>query len=165
MQLKKQMQLSMLLTLAVVISIIESFFPIFNNLIPGFKLGLANVVVVFALFIFSDKEALYVAVAKVLLVGILRTGLFSVTFFFSLSGGLLSVLMMILFKKMNLFSVVGISVIGAVFHGIGQILVAAYFINAWQIINYLPIVILLSIPSGVIVGVLANKIIFHYENN
>ncbi len=165
MQLKKQMQLSMLLTLAVVISIIESFFPLFSNFIPGFKLGLANVVVVFTLFVFSYKEALYVAIAKVLLVAILRTGLFSVTFFFSLSGGLLSVLMMIFFKKMNLFSIVGISVVGAVFHGVGQIFFAAFFINTWQIVDYLPIVILFSIPSGVVVGLLAQKIILHYKND
>ena len=165
MKIKKQMQLAMLLTLAVVISIIESFFPVFNNMIPGFKLGLANVVIVFALFVFSFKEAFYISLGKVLLVSILRTGLFSVTFFFSFSGGLLSVIMMYIFMRFKLFSVVGISVIGAIFHGVGQIMFAAFFINSIQIINYLPVVILLSIPSGIVVGFLAQKLILHYQED
>ncbi len=165
MDLKKHLQLAMLLTLAVVISIIESFFPLFNNIIPGFKLGLANVVVLFALFVFSPKEAVYVAFAKVLLVAILRTGLFSITFFFSLSGAISSIVMMILAKRINKLSVVGISIIGAVFHSIGQIIFAAFFLNSWQILNYLPIIMLLAVPSGIIVGILAKTLILHYQAN
>ncbi len=164
-QLKKHMQLSMLLTLAVVISIIESFFPLFGGIIPGFKLGLANVVIVFALYVFRFKEALFISLGKVLLVAILRTGLFSVTFFFSLSGALVSVLVMALFKKFNKFSIVGVSLIGAIGHGMGQIFFAVFFLESWQIINYLPIVMLLSIPSGIIVGLLAKNLIVYFDIN
>lgn len=165
MELKKQMQISMLLTLAVVISIVESFFPVFNNLIPGFKLGLANAVVLFALFVFSFKEAFYISFLKVLLVGILRTGLFSITFFFSLSGAVLSILMMGTFKKIDKFSIIGISIVGAVFHGIGQIVFATFYMESYKILNILPLIILISIPSGIVVGILSKKIILHYRED
>ncbi len=165
MTLKKNLQLSMLLTLAVVISIIESFFPVFSSIIPGFKLGLANVVIVFALFYFGYKEAIFIAIFKVLLVGILRTGLFSVTFFFSLSGAIVSVLMMIILYKFNRFSVVGVSLGGAVFHNLGQLLFAALFLNMGQLLYYVPIVILLAIPSGIIVGFLAKTLVLHFQDD
>ncbi len=164
-QLKKHLQLSMLLTLAVVISIVESFFPVFSSIIPGFKIGLANVVVVFALFYFRFKEAFFIAIMKVLLVGILRTGLFSVTFFFSLTGAFLSIVAMMMFKKIDRFSIVGISLIGAIFHNLGQILFAIFFLGTPQIINYLPIVILLAIPSGVIVGFFAKSLMIYFNED
>jgi len=165
MQLKKHLQLAMLLTLAIIISIIESFAPLLGGVIPGFKLGLANVVVVFALFVFSAKEAIYISLAKVFLVAILRTGLFSVTFFFSLFGAVLSVLVMILLKKLNKLSIVGISVAGAVFHGLGQLVFASLLFSTWQIMNYFPIIVLLAIPSGIIVGFLAKTLVLHYQED
>jgi heptaprenyl diphosphate synthase len=75
----------MLLAISVVLGLIESLIPVFNGLVPGIKLGLANIVIVFAIYKFSFKEALYISIIRVLLMGILRTGLFSITFFFSLS--------------------------------------------------------------------------------
>ena len=85
METKKFVRLSMFLALSVVLNLVEAFIPIFNGYIPGLKLGLANIVTLFIIFEFSFKDAIYVSMLRVFLVAILRTGLFSITFFFSIS--------------------------------------------------------------------------------
>ena len=84
MNIKKITRLSMLLAISVVLSLIESMIPMFNGTFVGIKLGLANIVVLFTLYYFSFKEALIISILRVFLLGILRTGIFSITFFFSL---------------------------------------------------------------------------------
>jgi heptaprenyl diphosphate synthase len=96
---------------------------------------------------------------RVLLVGILRTGLFSITFFFSLSGAIFSLAFMYLFIKISKLSVVGISIIGAIFHSIGQILIATIFLSNINILYYLPILLISSVITGIIVGYTSDKII------
>ena len=137
MTIKKISKLSMLLSISVVLSLIESFIPIFNGIIPGIKLGLANIVVLYALYKYSFKEAFYLSLMRVLLVGILRTGLFSITFFFSLSGAIISLIFMYLVKKYTKLSIVGVSIVGAIFHSIGQIIIAIIFLSNINIIYYL----------------------------
>lgn len=159
MTIKKISKLSMLLSISVVLSLIESFIPIFNGIIPGIKLGLANIVILYALYKYSFKEALYLSLLRVLLVGILRTGLFSITFFFSLSGALFSLIFMYMFIKISKLSVVGISIIGAIFHSIGQILIATIFLSNMNILYYLPILLISSVITGIIVGYTSDKII------
>lgn len=163
--MKKLVRLSMLLALAIVLSIIESFIPIFNGFIPGLKLGLANIVIVFVLYLFSFKDALYISIMRVILVGILRTGLFSVTFFFSLGGALLSVLAMFLFKKYIKLSIIGVSIVGAIFHSIGQLLVALILINNINWLYYLPILLLSSIVTGLIIGLISKELVKYFETN
>lgn len=163
--MKKLVRLSMLLALAIVLSIIESFIPIFNGFIPGLKLGLANIVIVFVLYLFSFKDALYISIMRVILVGILRAGLFSVTFFFSLGGALLSVLAMFLFKKYIKLSIIGISIVGAIFHSIGQLLVALILINNINWLYYLPILLLSSIVTGLIIGLISKELLKYFETN
>lgn len=162
MDTRKIVRLSMLLSLSIVLSLIEGMIPIFSNVIPGVKLGLANIVIVFVLYLYSFKEAIYVSIARVLLVGLLRTGLFSIVFFFSLSGALLSIIFMYLFKKMN-FSIIGVSVIGSICHSIGQVLMAILFLNNINVIYYLPYLLLLSIPTGIIVGISSKQVLKHYN--
>ena len=122
MDTKKIAKLSMLLSISVVLSLIESFIPIFST-IPGIKLGLANIVVVYTLYALSFKDALYISILRVILIGILRTGLFSINFFFSLSGAILSILIMYLVKTTKV-SIIGVSVCGSIAHSIGQIIIA-----------------------------------------
>ena len=162
MDTRKIVRLSMLLSLSIVLSLIEGMIPIFSNVIPGVKLGLANIVIVFVLYLYSFKEAIYVSIARVLLVGLLRTGLFSIVFFFSLSGALLSIIFMYLFKKMN-FSIIGVSVIGSISHSIGQVIIAILFLNNINVIYYLPYLLLLSIPTGIIVGISSKEVLKHYN--
>ena len=81
MELKKFVRLSLLLSLSVVFNIIESFIPFLNGAIPGVKIGFANIIVLYVLYKYSFKDALMVSLLRVFLVGILRTGIFSITFF------------------------------------------------------------------------------------
>ena len=149
----------MLISLSVVISIIESYIPILNNVIPGLRLGLSNVIIIFVLYKYGFKDSLYVSIVRVFLVGLLRTGIFSVSFFFSLSGAIFSIIFMYIVKKIKIFSVIGISIIGSVTHSIGQILVAIVMLNNENIIYYLPYLLIFSIPTGIITGIIANKIL------
>lgn len=153
--------IAMLLSVSVVLGLIESFIPFFNA-IPGIKLGLANIVVVYTLYRYCFKDAVYISILRVFLIGILRTGLFSINFFFSLSGAILSVVGMYLVKNTKI-SVVGVSVVGAVLHSIGQIIIAIIFLNNINIIYYLPVLLISSIITGIIVGMCANKLLEHYK--
>ena len=159
MRLKKIIRMSMLISLSVVISIIESYIPILNNIIPGLRLGLSNVIIIFVVYKYGFKDSLYVSIVRVFLVGLLRTGIFSVSFFFSLSGAIFSIIFMYIVKKIKIFSVIGISIIGSVTHSIGQILVAIVMLNNENIIYYLPYLLIFSIPTGIITGIIANKIL------
>ncbi len=158
---KKIAKIAMLLSISVVLALIESVIPIFSS-IPGIKLGLANIVIVYALYTLSFKDALYISILRVVLVAILRTGLFSITFFFSLVGSILSIITMYLVKQTKM-SVVGVSVCGAISHSIGQIIVAIIFLSNVDIIYYLPILLISSILTGIVIGLLAEKVIKYYE--
>lgn len=159
MDLKKIVRLSMLISLSVVISIIESYIPILNNIIPGIRLGLSNIIILFVLYKFSFKDSLYVSIVRVFLVGLLRTGLFSVSFFFSLSGAILSIICMHLVKKIKLFSVVGVSIIGSITHSLGQIIIAIFLLKNENIIYYLPYLLIFSIPTGIVTGLITKKLL------
>lgn len=161
--MKKFTRLTMLLALSVVLNIIESFIPLFNGNIPGLKLGLANIIILIVLYMFSFKDALYVSLLRIILVGILRTGLFSMTFFFSLGGAILSLCSMFIAKKTRL-SIIGVSIVGSIFHSIGQILVAILIIKNMYIIYYVPWLLLFSIPTGILVGFTSKTILNNLDN-
>lgn len=163
MDTKKIAKISMLLSISVVLALIESFIPIMSGIAPGIKLGLANIVIVFAIYYLSIKDAVYISVLRVILMGILRTGLFSISFFFSMGGALLSLLVMYLAKKLTNMSVIGVSVIGSVGHSVGQILIAVIFLSNINIFYYLPILLISSVITGVIVGIISDKIIDRYK--
>lgn len=162
MDTKKTTRLAMLLALSVVLSLIESLIPI-SGAIPGLKLGIANTVVVFAIIMYSFKDALVISITRIFLVGLLRTGLFNITFFFSLGGALLSIIMMFMAYKTKKFSTIGISIIGAISHNIGQIIVAIFMLNTINLIYYLPFLLLFSIPSGIIVGLTVKGVLNYYK--
>ena len=156
--MKKYMRLVMLLSFSIVLSILESFIPLFNGYIPGLKLGLANIIVLIVLYKYDTKDVFFVSILRVVVVGLIRTGLFSINFFFSLSGALFSACSMILFKKTKL-SMIGVSVIGSIFHSIGQILIAILFLKNNNMIYYLPWLLLFSIPTGLFVGYISKKLL------
>lgn len=165
MELKKYTRLSLLIALSVVLNLIESVIPIFNGFIPGLKLGLANIVNLLVLYKYSLKDCLYVAIIRVIVVGILRTGIFSVSFFLSLSGTLVSIFMMGFFKKITKLSIVGISVLGSICHSLGQLVMAAFLIHNHNIVSYAPYLVLFSIPTGIIIGLIANSCFYYLEDN
>lgn len=158
MELKKITRLSMLLALSIVLNLVESVIPLFNNIIPGLRLGLANTVILTTLYVYSFKDALYISILRIILVGILRTGLFSIPFFFSLGGALFSIIIMGIVKKTKL-SVIGVSILGSICHSIGQILVAFLILNNNIMFYYLPFLLIFSIPTGVITGLISKELI------
>ncbi len=163
MELKKTVNLANFLALATVLNIVESFIPIFSNFVPGIKLGLTNIVIILVLYSYSFKDALIVSILRVFLVGILRTGLFSISFFFSLGGAFLSIFMMYIVKKITKLSMVGVSVVGSFFHSIGQVIVAIIILKNINMIYYLPWILLFSIPTGCLIGIVSKEIYIHLQ--
>jgi heptaprenyl diphosphate synthase len=163
MEMRKLVRLSMLLSLSVALNIFESFIPILGNIIPGSKLGLANIVTLFIIYLYGLKDALFVSFMRVFLVGIVRTGLFNITFFFSLGGAIFSVIAMYLTHRFTKLSVIGISIIGSISHSIGQILIAIIVIRIPNIIFYLPYLLLISIPTGIIIGMISKRVILFFK--
>lgn len=162
--MKKFTRLSILLALSVVLNIAESLIPLFNGIIPGFKLGLANIVTIFILYKYNVKDALYVGILRIFLVGILRTGLFNTHFLFSISGCIISIFMMFIFKKYFKLSIIGVSVIGSIFHSIGQVIIVMLILNS-NMLYYLPWLLLFSIPTGIIVGIIAKYLIENFDQD
>ncbi len=159
MEIQKYVRLSMLVSLSFALSVIESFLPFINGMtIPGIKLGLANIIVLCVLELYSFKDAFYVTILKVFLISLLRTGLFSMSFYFSLVGSIFSVCAMGVSYKFKKFSFIGISVIGSIFHSLGQILVAVLFLRNISLFYYLPLILLFSIPTGMITGLLSKSL-------
>ena len=143
---------------AIVIGIIESFIPSIG--IPGVKLGLANIIILITLYELGILEALFINLARVFIVGLLRGTIFTMGFFMSLTGAIFSLGIMILLHLLTKkFSIVGVSVIGALFHVFGQILVAWLFLNTPYILFYLPVIAISAIITGVFVGIIANLVI------
>lgn len=148
----------MLLSLGIVLNLVESMIPFIGSIIPGLKLGLTNIVILLVLYLYGFKDALTLSIMRVFIIGILRTGLFNIIFFFSLSGALFSVLAMAISKRLTKLSIIGISIIGALFHSFGQIIIAILYINI-EIIYYLPWLLLFSLPTGFLVGKIANEVL------
>ena len=143
---------------AIIISIVESFFPGF--IIPGIKLGLANIVILIILFELGVYEAILTNILRVFLVGILRGNIFTMGFFMSLSGAICSLGIMILFHLLiKKLSIIGVSVLGSLFHIFGQIVVAIIYMGTTNIIYYLPIISISAIVIGVFIGLIAKMII------
>lgn len=159
MNIQKCARLSMFTGIAIILNILESFIPFFN--IPGLKIGLANVIIVTVLYLYGFKEASYVSILRVIIVGILRTGIFSTTFLFSLAGCIVSIFVMEIMKKTNLFSILGVSVLGSIFHNLGQIGMAMLLLKNTHIYVILPVLLIASIITGIVIGMIS-KILIKY---
>lgn len=143
---------------AIVIAILESFIPSVG--IPGVKLGLANIVILIILYELGIVEAILVNVLRVVAVGLIRGTILSMGFLMSVTGAALSLGIMILFYILiKKFSIVGVSVIGSLFHVTGQILIAMLYLGTAYIVLYLPVIAISAIITGVFVGIVARLII------
>ena len=158
MKVQKMALLGVLTAGAIVIAILESFIPSVG--IPGVKLGLANIVILIILYELGILEAVIVNLLRVLVVGLVRGTFLSMGFLMSLTGAVLSLGIMILFYLLiKKFSIIGVSVIGSIFHVFGQILIAMLFLGTAYIFLYLPIIAISAIITGVFVGIVAKLII------
>ena len=149
---KKLANMAMLVALAMIFSYVESLIPI-NFGVPGMKLGVANLVTVTGLY----PEVLAVSVLRVLLTGFLFGNGMSIIY--SLAGAVVSLLAMVLVKKMDGISIVGVSITGGVFHNIGQILVAMAVVENLKLIYYLPVLLVAGTVTGFVIGIVAGKIL------
>ena len=158
MKVQKIALLGVLLAATIVIAIAESFIPSFT--IPGIKLGFANILILVTLYELGVKEAVFINLVRVLVVSLVRGTFLSMGFFMSLTGAILSLGVMILFCLLiKKFSIIGVSVIGSLFHVTGQILIAMIYMGSVYVVYYLPIIGLSAIITGILVGFIARSII------
>ena len=158
MKVQKMALLGVLTAAAIVIAILESFIPSVG--IPGVKLGLANIVILIILYELGILEAVIVNLLRVLVVSFVRGTFLSMGFLMSLTGAAMSLGIMILFFVLiKKFSIIGVSVIGSIFHVAGQILIAMIYLGTAYIVLYLPVIAISAIITGVFVGITARLII------
>ncbi len=144
--------LALTISFAMVLSYIESRIPAFVA-IPGIKVGLANIAVIFSLYKFGIKEAITVSILRVFLVSMLFGS--PVSHIYSISGALLSLLAMIILKKLTPLSEVAISVTGGVMHNVGQIAAASFMLSTNVVVYYLPFLLVSGTVAGIVVGIVS----------
>ena len=154
MSLRRYVYIASLLTMSIVLSMFEGLIPI---PVPGVKLGLANIIILVMLYDFKTSEAFLVLIIRIFLVGILRGNIFQVPFFMSLCGGLTSFVIMRIFSLFKFFSIIGVSVIGSVFHCVGQLVIAIILLGTSQVVYYLPLIAILSTVTGVLTGIISKR--------
>ena len=145
-------RMALLTAAAVVLGYIERLIPMPGS-IPGVKLGLANTVLLYAIYLLDARSAFVLMILKVGLSGLLYAGVSAMMF--SLGGGLCSLVMMLLIKKLggSGVSIIGVSVVGAVFHNVGQTAVAALMVNTAALMGYVPFLLVAAVVTGVLTGI------------
>ncbi len=149
--------LSLFLALSILLNYLESLLPTF--FIPGVKLGLANTMGLIVLYFFGKKEYFLLGFFRVLIVSILFTGLFSYSFFLSLSGWFLSSIICIILVRFKKLSIYSLSSISAITHGIGQILCACILYNSIYMLSYIPILLFTGVVTGLLIAFISQLII------
>ncbi len=155
MNTKRLVTLGLFLSMSIVLSIVESFIPSFS--IPGAKLGLANIMTLVILNLYGEKDAFLIVILRIFLVGLLRGTIGAPAFFLSLSGGFFAYTLMVIFYRLKVFSVVGVSIMGSLGHSLGQILMAMLILSLPQLAYYFPLLFLIAIPTGIFTGLVALK--------
>lgn len=143
-------RMALLAAVALALGWVEQFIP---APMPGIKLGLSNTVLLYALYLLDAKSAVLLMMLKVGLSGLMYAGVFAMVY--SLCGGALSLLMMVLVKKLSRdsVSIIGVSAVGAVFHNVGQLLIAAALLGWRPVALYGPVLIIAGVVMGVVTGV------------
>ncbi|MBQ3389863.1 MAG: Gx transporter family protein [Firmicutes bacterium] len=153
---KRIARYGLLIALALILSYVESLLPVFVA-VPGVKMGLPNIVIMFALYSLGVKDAAIISLIRVVLAGALFGSVFSMLY--SAAGAVLSLAVMAVLLKTKRFSPVGVSVAGGVAHNAGQIIVAILVTETAQLIYYLPVLCISGIAAGVLIGVVSGIII------
>ena len=156
------MALSGLLTsLMLVFGLIERQFPL-PIPVPGIKLGLANSVLLYSLYMLGIRQSIVLMLLKALLSWLIYMNMSAMLY--SLAGGVLSLLAMILIMRVKGVSVIGVSAIGAVFFNVGQILMAVVILNTPQlIVTYLPVLMISGVLTGILTGIIARMVMKHLK--
>lgn len=160
MKSKKTAVLGVCIALAMIFSYIELQIPSFIA-IPGIKLGLPNIVIIIALYKFGWKEAVIINILRVLIVSVLFGTVLSLLY--SVAGAVISLTIMIILKKLNIFSTVLVSVFGAISHNIGQIAVAIFVLATQELLYYLPVLLITGTISGILIGLIGANVVKKLE--
>ncbi len=149
--------IAMFLALAVVLSYVEGFLP---SPVPGVKLGLAQIVMLLLIYDFSWHEALLVDLGRIFLVSLLRGDIFTLSFFMSLAGGMLSFVVMLFARHaLRRLTVYGVSLLGAYAHSFGQVAVLAAIMGNGDAFYYFPFIALLSVLTGLFTAFVAERLL------
>ncbi len=160
--IRKMIYISLLIAMSLVLHIFEGMIPV-PFITPGTKLGLANIITVIALYTLSYKEAFLVLFLRILL-SVMFGGSVS-RLLYSLSGGILSYIFMVITKSLgkDKVSIIGVSCVGAVFHNIGQLFVASLIVETMSVMLYLPVMSVAGIGTGIFVGITSNFAVEHLK--
>lgn len=148
--------MAMMIALAMIFSYVETMIPI-NFGIPGVKLGLANLVIVAAIYLFGGKQAFLISIVRIFLSGFMFGNLASIMY--SLAGGLLSLAVMLLLKKTDKLSILAVSVMGGICHNIGQVIVAMLVVENLKLIFYVPVLLISGFLTGLLIGIVCRVIL------
>ncbi len=160
MKAKRVTFLGLSIALAMILSFVEHQIPALVA-IPGIKVGLPNIVMVFLLYRVGWKETVTVSIIRILLVSMLFGNAQTMTF--SIAGAVLSLLGMILLKKLNWFSCITVSIAGGILHNIGQIIAAVFWTGTAQIAFYLPVLLISGTVAGTLIGILSGMMVKRME--
>ena len=160
MKAKRVTFLGLSIALAMILSFVESQIPALVA-IPGIKVGLPNIVMVFLLYRVGWKETVLVSIIRIILVSMLFGNIQTMTF--SIAGAVLSLLGMILFKALRGFSCIAVSIMGGILHNVGQILAAILWTSTAQIAYYLPVLLISGTVAGTLIGILGGMMVKRME--
>ena len=160
MRTKKVAYISIFITLSMILSFVESQIPALVA-IPGIKVGLPNIVMVFLLYRVGWKETITVSLVRVLLVSMLFGNVQTMTF--SIAGAAVSLLGMIFLKKIDKFSCIAVSIVGGILHNVGQILAACLWTETAEIALYLPVLLISGTIAGTLIGLVAGMLVKRLE--
>lgn len=164
---RKMVQLALLVSLGIALHLLENMLPLtYVFPVPGAKLGLANIVTLLALWLFGPWEGLAVVLLRSVLGSVLGGTFLTPTFYFSFAGALGSGLVMglVVARARERFSLVGISIMGAIVHNLSQLLVAVLVIQHWGILVYFPYMLLFALPPGYFNGLVVNYLVRFRQN-
>jgi len=138
--------------LAMILSYIEALIPL-PVPVPGIKLGLANLIIIMAIYRLGFKYAFIINCVRIFTAGLLFTGVFGIIY--SFAGGVLSILVMYFLYKTKLFSIVGISMAGGVAHNLGQLITACVILSNMRLMSYFAVLLFSGMASGILIGIAA----------
>lgn len=146
---------AMFAALALIFSYVEAMIPL-PVPVPGIKLGIANLVIVMAIYKLGFRYAFTINCVRIVIAGLLFSGVFGMLY--SFAGGILSIVVMYLLYRTGWFSMVGVSMAGGVAHNLGQLITASLIVSNVRMMSYFSILLFSGLFSGIAIGVLATLI-------
>lgn len=159
---KKIAFLGIVTSVALILAYIEAILPPIWTAVPGIKVGLPNLIIIFVLYKLGFKSAVVVSGVRLIIVSMLFGN--AMTLAYSVAGAVLSLALMGILKKIDMFSTVGVSIVGAVAHNLGQIIVAIFLFDTVQIGYYMVVLAITGTLAGVFIGIGSNLILKRTEN-